>query len=327
MIDIDIIKNIQLKLYKIRISEYLNKYGVFLNLNSIKNIANNVDYFDWASPLYNSECLKIWTTCVKPWNYIQYYEETKLKDFRQFMTSFRNYIIKRCSINIQSVIKQAESNGHNKTWAINIFEKWVKMIIDDSLRDYKKNIHSHLQKYKKSKIEECVYNAIKDCQLKAIDKIWNSSPQIEVHIIENAVMANSEIQIYIKYSIKDTIKMIFLFPSPMNDNPFDEMIVIPTEYIKWAVNKRRSWGTWVNISVENNEKEKKLLNDTLDWYQDIALMSIIYYLDYDYIKLYERYSMNSEDNSTTNICSNSIDSDSWSEKGLDNLIGNYAEYP
>ena len=51
------------------------------------------------------------------------------------------------------------------------------------------------------------------------------------------------------------------------------------------------------------------------------------FMKIDYIKLYERYSMNSEDNSTTNICSNSIDSDSWSEKGLDNLIGNYAEYP
>lgn len=278
----DIIQ-LQKALFKIRVTDYIFNHYMFVDKRLV--FEKDYSYGEYNYLRENTLMFSIWQQYVRPWNYLQYFEDSKqLEDVGElFFGTFLNNIYEECNSIVENIIKTAKEDCQGESWARknlkektkNMFWKRVQLMIE--------KMQPLLFSYIKNKIEDSVKNALED-SLSCFAGIQVDMPKIKV-LLESSLKTETKIHVSATYSKDDVYSFELCYNCPNVKELNSHLnIIIPSDFINMITDTYYShfFCSWsMSTSDYNKDKLTICFNEYLEKYKQLFIMAIIWYLDYD----------------------------------------------
>lgn len=309
-LDIFTVLSMQRELWKIRIGDYLFKYGNFITSGAI--IDKRVVYPEGiCNPISDMDLFDIWRQYAKPWNYIEFCSKDNYKVTKRIIgENLLHNINSELDSKAKNVIKEAAEKSKNKEWAHHRLEYVIWCAKEIRIEKFSTELCAYLAQFKKEKIKECILKAFDDSQL----LLWDVAPLSRSNIKIDVVLSDSKTVISISHE-GEIFEISFLEISPKEIVPLKEMYqMVPREFISSYIDSYRNLLGWKDSpNTSKKEKSMECLTVFFKKYKNLAQAVVVYYLDFAYMDAINKLKNREEKNDTTIR----YEEDTYSTKGYE----------
>lgn len=274
---------LQRGMFRIRVTDYLLNFYKFSD-KSFDFEKDNL-YGDYISIRDNKLFSSLWQKYVRPWNFLQYYEDSNhLKDFGDlYYGFFINNIYEDCNRIVEGTIKTAIDESRGDSWARKDLQEKTRNMFFKRVQVMLERMQSLLFSYIKEKTEVIVKNALED-SLTCFDGIQINAPQWNV-LYKTVSLIENRISVVATYAKDEVCTFEIVCNWPKIKELYSHLdLIIPTDFIEMITNTYYSnfWSSWkMTTSDYNRERLTVCFNEYLEKYKKLFIMAIIWYLDYD----------------------------------------------
>lgn len=301
--DIDAVNSIKECLFESRLNEYINEYKKFIRF---KELDIKIHLFKELESLYTNDLIyNTWLKFAKPWNAIEYFDNSNYTSFLNYIHIAETNIYSELYGLLNNFMEEIIDNNYDKERAKSCLRNRLFLLINKNMVQLENSTYRDVHQYKKTIIEKSVEKSLNDCQL--------VPSLLEISLEETSMQSETTITINASFPNKRNKVIRISTPPKIIDYLNQLQNSVPDHFINSFIDAhKKMFGGWRwSCSVPNSRQTEyfNMLHNYIEKCYDLVFMSMIYYLDYEYINYMKDNSKDSEDNSTINISSNSINSD------------------